>query len=263
MQKWKKILQSALILAVLAAVPAFAAVSAPAQTVESSITTDEVDKLEYVLYVPKDAPENLPLIVYLHGHGKGGSVDSQQDEVLTYLKEEATGESPAYVLAPVLPMELDFGAAGMWPGIEKTIMQLINTTAADYKIDPARIHLTGLSMGADSAIQIAALHPDTFASITGIIPFHEKCPVRKWEEGWGEKLKTVPMWLFVEDLAPAKEMADQAVSDMTAAGGQIWVEVQEGTDHGGAGKAVKGGLADRKIQLYDWILSVKRPEAAQ
>lgn len=48
-----------------------------------------------------------------------------------------------------------------------------------HQIDRSRISLTGGSMGADAAIQIAAHHPEVFSCVTGIVPYHIQCPIAK------------------------------------------------------------------------------------
>ena len=107
-------------------------------------------------------------------------------------------------------------------------------------------------MGADSAIQIAAANPDTFSCIVGVVPFHYNSPIAKWEDGWGEKLKAVPTWLFVEDEGGAISQSEAAVNSIIAAGGQAWVEVQKNKNHGQAGDSV---IANTKTLIYDWMVS--------
>lgn len=51
-------------------------------------------------------------------------------------------------------------------------------------------------MGADAAIQIVPNHPEVFNCMTLVVPFHYKCPIAKWDDSWGEKLKTVPTWIL-------------------------------------------------------------------
>lgn len=230
------------------------ATNTPLKVEQKSMKTSQLDKFQYILYTPKNATENMPLIIYLHGHGTP-NLDSLNDE-LGMLRNEADKKSNAYILAPLLPPELDLGKKGMWKGIEPSIMELIESVVVDNQIDRKKISILGGSMGADSAIEIVSLHPDVFSCMVGIVPFHYNSPMKKWEEGWGEKLKTVPTWLFVEDEGEAKAMATTAVNEIIAAGGQAWVEVQAGADHGMATKRVENNA--KALGIYDWMVSVSK-----
>lgn len=237
------------------------AVSTPSKVRENTIKTSQRDSFEYLLYTPKNAAPDMPLVVYLHGHGLGESLsDLKHDKFFTLLTNGAEQGEPAYIVAPVLPSEMDFGKMGMWPAMDPSIMELIEYLAQTYQIDRKKISIAGVSMGADAEIQIAAAHPELFSCMTGIIPFHYKCPIAKWENSWGETLKTVPAWFFVEDETSAVNMASAAVNDITAAGGQAWLEVMKNADHGHAYKQVSVYEAGGKYGIYNWMVSVSRPE---
>lgn len=110
--------------------------STPSKLREYTTSTSQLDKFDYMLYTPKNATENMPLIVFLHGHGLGGTYSAMRNEkYFTRLRADAEGKTPAYILAPILPDELDFGAKGMWPGIEQSLMELIESVVQEYKID--------------------------------------------------------------------------------------------------------------------------------
>lgn len=232
--------------------------SSPSSLDRHTAKTSQLNAFEYLLYTPRQAAENMPLIVFLHGHGTGELKNLKKDRYLTALCQEAEKQSGAYILAPLLPPELDYGAKGMFPGIEPSIMELIDSTADTYKIDRNRIYLMGCSMGADSAIQIAAAHPDTFACVVGAVPFHYQCPIAKWEDSWGEALKSTPVWLFVEDEGSAKRKAAAATDAIIAAGGQAWTEVLTGTDHGQATTRIAASMGTSQYGIYNWMLSVSR-----
>ena len=113
-------------------------------------------------------------------------------------------------------------------------------------------------MGGDSAIRIAAAYPDVFSCCVGIVPFHVNSPMAKWEKSWGEQVKTTPAWFFVEDEASARNMAKTVSDDITAAGGQAWVEVLEGTNHRTASEQMRGDAGMKGYGIYDWMVSVKK-----
>lgn len=235
------------------------AVQTPSKLRDDSIKTSQLEKFQYFLYTPKNATENLPLIVYLHGHGLGEKMNDLRNEPLfAAFREEAESKSPAYILAPLLPPELDLGSKGMWPGIDPSIMELIDYIAREYKIDRKRISIAGLSMGADSAIQLIAAHPDVFSCMIGVVPFHYKCPIAKWEAEWGEKFKSVPTWLFVEDEGEAKRNAQAAVNGIISAGGQAWLEIPKNSNHASAKIKAYSALKSGQNNGYEWMISVSK-----
>lgn len=233
--------------------------SAAGQTTASRVTrnymkTSQLEQLKYVLYSPENPGDHMALIVYLHGHNMGDKLaDLEKD-----LREFRMEGSSAFVLAPLLPPELDHGSKGMWMGIQESVMELVESVITTYNIDRDRVSMIGGSMGADSGIRIVAAHPEVFSCYVGIVPFHEKSPMAKWEKGWGEQVKTTPAWFFVEDEASARNLAKTVADDITAAGGQAWVEVLEGTDHRKATEQMKSNTGVPSYGIYDWMVSTKK-----
>lgn len=219
--------------------------------------TSQLSRFGYVLYSPANPGDNMALIVYLHGHSLGDNLTDLTKDIQE-LRKEADKRSNAFILAPLLPPELDHGDKGMWMGIQESVMELIESVVTTYKIDRDRVSVMGMSMGADSAIRIAAAYPEVFSCCVGIVPFHEKSPMAKWEKGWGEQVKTTPAWFFVEDETSAKNLAKTVADDITAAGGQAWVEVLEGTDHGKASRQMRSKIGAGGYGIYDWLVSVKK-----
>lgn len=227
----------------------------PGDLIKGSVKTSQLGTFNYLLFTPPHAEDNMPLFIFLHGHGMP-SIDHLDDDItVAELVKVSKRRNSAYVLAPLLPPELDFGAKGMWPGIEPSILELLESVVETCKIDRNRIYIVGNSMGADSAVQIVANNPNLFAGMTGIVPFHYQCPMKRWEDGWGEKFKNVPSWFFIEDEISAIKMARTAADDICNAGGQAWVTVKEGAIHGQAGDLATAQMPE----IYTWMLSLSRP----
>lgn len=219
--------------------------------------TSQLSRFGYVLYSPANPGDDMALIVYLHGHNLGDDLTDLTKD-LQELRKEADKRSNAFILAPLLPPELDRGDKGMWMGIQESVMELIESVVTTYKIDRDRVSVMGMSMGADSAIRIAAAYPEVFSCCVGIVPFHENSPMAKWEKGWGEQVKTTPAWFFVEDETSARNLAKTVADDITAAGGQAWVEVMEGANHGRAADRAESKMGAGGYGIYDWMVSVKK-----
>ncbi len=85
------------------------------KTESGVMKTSQVDSFQYWLHTPKNATENMPMIVCLTA---GDGFNSVKDEAYySYLCKAGKNGSGAYVLAPYLPDELNSVRGGMWPGI--------------------------------------------------------------------------------------------------------------------------------------------------
>lgn len=230
--------------------------SSRAKTEAGSMKTSQVESFQYWLHTPKNATENMPMVVCLMA-GDGFN-NAKNETFFSDLCEKEKRGTGAYILAPYLPDNLNSGKGGMWPVAESSVVELINAIAEEYKIDRNRITITGVSRNADGALQLAAKYPELFAGMSLMVPFHYKCPIAKWDDSWGEPLKTVPAWIFVEDEGEAKSKADFALQAITSAGGQAWVEVQTGKDHGQATKGIYADLASGKYNVYEWLVSLSK-----
>jgi predicted peptidase len=115
----------------------------------------------------------FPLILFLHG---AGDTTPQENMIPAYAA--AHPGFPFIVIAP--RAQRDWSVA--------RLEALLAELEQRFRIDPARVYLTGLSMGAFGAWKLAAAHPDRFAAVVLIA-------------GGGEpaqacRLAQVPLWLI-------------------------------------------------------------------
>ncbi len=71
---------------------------------------------------------------------------------------------------PAMPYGLD-GTAEGWSMIEGELLAMLDRTLADFKGDPDRVYLTGLSTGGFGTWYLAGKHADRFAAIAPISGF--------------------------------------------------------------------------------------------
>jgi predicted peptidase len=119
----------------------------------------------YILYVPAGySPEQAwPLVVFLHGAGERGDNPWLAAEVgLGRAIRNDPAQVPALVLFPLCPAEKFWDSA--IPAIETAMAD----TRRDYRVDDARIYLTGLSMGGYMTWLWGARKTDTFAALLPI-----------------------------------------------------------------------------------------------
>ena len=123
----------------------------------------------YSVCVPKgyQGSRDWPLVVHLHGHGW----------FKPFQGHPAPEMSGAIVLSPEGRRASDY----MWLG-EDDVLRAIDEVKRDYRIDEARILISGTSMGGTGAWNLAAHYPHRFS---GIAPRAGNCDFRAWERRWG------------------------------------------------------------------------------
>ena len=148
--------------------------------------------LSYGLFVPPayDPEVAFPLVVCLHGAGFTGD---------SYLERWATRLGGSHILACPTSM------AGTWwtRRSEELVLATIETVRAQYRIDPDRIYLTGMSNGGIGAWIIGMHHAPRFAAVapmaSGIdqvlFPFLENLRHTSLYVIHGAQDRIMPVWL--------------------------------------------------------------------
>ena len=143
----------------------------------------------YSVFVPGNYDDKKPVaaVLFLHGSGERGE----------------DGIRPTQAgLGPVLHAHPDwFNAIAVFPQARETwdngspdalaALDALDDVLADYKVDRNRVSLTGLSMGGSGSWQMAAAHPDRFASLVTICG--------RGEPGLAAAIKPIPTWALVGD----------------------------------------------------------------
>jgi predicted peptidase len=152
--------------------------------VNGKLKTEIVEKHElgYALHIPANTKEKKPLIIFLHGSGEKGN-DIEKVKMHGPFKYLKTHELDSYILAPQCP-ENEY-----WN--EEVLYRLILKIQKENNIDSSRIYLTGLSMGAWGAWNLAFAHPETFAALVPIAGFVDRVPMIE-----DCKIKDIPTQIF-------------------------------------------------------------------
>lgn len=152
--------------------------------VSGTIKTEIVQKkqLEYLLHKPENTIEKKPLIIFLHGSGEKGA-DLEKVKAHGPFKYLKNNKIDAFVLAPQCPDN------EYWN--EETLYRLILKIQKENNIDSNRIYLTGLSMGAWGAWNLAFAHPEMFAALVPIAGFVDRVPMIE-----NCKIKAIPIRMF-------------------------------------------------------------------
>lgn len=195
------------------------AVSVPGQTAQAAPRAS----YPYQLFVPRgydaDRRQRWPLLIFLHGSGERGSDLAQ---VTKWGPPHVVAEHPG---TPMLIASPQLEAGGDWDvaRLDRLLADLRRT----YRIDDARIYLTGLSLGGMGAWRWALARPATFAALVPVAartPTEEAC-----------KLNDVPIWAFHGDddgaVRPVGSFA--MVEAVRACGGSVRprLTIYPATDH--------------------------------
>ena len=210
------------------------------------ITVDGRDRA-YCLYVPREySPEKAwPLIVALHGSGERGEDGLLQTEVgIGHAIRRHADRFPCLVLMPQCAVKSHW--KGAWDKSKDEITAEIAQTRRDFRVDPDRTYLTGLSMGGFATWAYGAEHVDEFAALMPL------CGGGDTKDA--QKLSRIPIWAFhgAEDSTVPPQESRQMVEAVKAAGGEVKYTEFEKVNHNCWDRAYDDANA------IQWLLSQKR-----
>jgi predicted esterase len=229
--------------------PPLGAEAAPGQHAYSSAAA----QLDFLLYVPgaygAGPAARWPLILFLHGSGKVGSVlDALRTGPLPSLLE-GQADFPFLVVSPQLRGEPGWE---FWPQEAPTasLLTLLDEIQSAYSVDPDRVYLTGVSLGANGVWEIGLRHRQRFAALVPVMGYYGfpfTVPDNICE------LRDMPIWAFhgaKDDIVPLDAEAG-LVDALQACGGKAQFTVYPDGRHDVDGQAYATDA------LYSWLLEQK------
>ncbi|MEI6240348.1 MAG: PHB depolymerase family esterase [Planctomycetia bacterium] len=183
------------------------------------------------------AGHRYPLVIFLHGAGERGRDNEKQLKYLpTWMAEPALRERhPCYLLAPQCRederwVDVSWADAKSTPQGPPTTDLLAAVAALQHvmscaAVDPARVYLTGLSMGGYGTWDLAARQPERFAAILPICG--------GGDEATAPRLARLPIWCFHGDADTAVPVARSRgmIEAVRAAGGSPKYSELPGVGH--------------------------------
>jgi predicted esterase len=172
--------------------------------------------IPYRLFIPSplNPAVQYPLILTLHGSDQRGSDNENQIATnrvaTTWVETNAQSANPAFVVSPQAPTNGTWAIGSGDPeviGVElAATMDLLDTLASEFNIDPDRVYVTGLSMGGYGTFEAVFHDPDRFAAA---IPMSGGYLV-----GTAPQFGDVPLFVFhgKKDGAVSWEFSTQMVS---------------------------------------------------
>jgi predicted peptidase len=200
-----------------------------------------------------------PLVLFLHGAGERGVDNEKQLKYLpTWLAEqEPRRRHPCFVLAPQCRQDERWVDVS-WADDESTPQQpqptldlaaavaALDDVLAREPVDPARIYLTGLSMGGYGTWDLATRMPERFAAILPVCG--------GGDERLAARVARLPIWCVHGDAdtaVPVRRSRDM-VAAVTAAGGRPIYSELPGVGHDSWTPAYRDRF------MLDWLFSQRR-----
>lgn len=197
--------------------------------------------LDYLLHVPEpydsDSGRKWPVILFLHGAGERGSeLAAVKVHGVPHIADQDSS-FPFIAISPQCPEYSD------WNAEKEAVMAVLDEVMSEYHADPARVYITGLSMGGYGTWQLAAEHPGRFAAAVPVC-------------GGGNPnnaaaLAETPIWAFhgaKDDVVPLSE-SEVMVDAIQAAGGDVKLTVYPEANHDSWTET----YANREV--YEWLLA--------
>lgn len=148
--------------------------------------------MRYLLFTPRDYDQDKnkkwPLMIFLHGAGERG----------TNLSKVAVHGPPKIVANradfPFIVISPQCAPGQVWE--KEAVIALLDRALKEYRVDPDRVYLTGLSMGGFGSWALASSYPDRFAAVAPICGGGNIIDVLLPAKGTEAALKTLPIWAF-------------------------------------------------------------------
>ncbi|MEL1263645.1 prolyl oligopeptidase family serine peptidase [Pseudoxanthomonas putridarboris] len=162
----------------------------------------------YQVFVPASRfrKDKLPVVLFLNGSGERGSdgVKQTMAGLGPYLRQH-TDDFPALVVFPQAPEDTE------WTEDAGPIaFAALDAAVEEFKGDPDRVYLTGISMGGYGTWELALQQPTRFAALVPVcggitVDWTEARPTMNVHSVAGtadpfaaaaQRLKDVPVWIF-------------------------------------------------------------------
>ncbi len=200
-------------------------------------------EFRYLSYVPdgygKDRSQTWPLLLFLHGVGERGS-DLELVKINGPPKLiEAGKKFPFVVISPQCPQDT------WW--VPPALEAFTDSIQRRYRIDPARIYVTGLSMGGFGTWELAERHPERYAAVIPICG--------GGDTSRADHLRNLPVWAFhgaQDDVVPLSRSKDM-IDAIKAAGGNPRFTVYPQAGHDSWTETYAND------EIYSWLLQQRRP----
>lgn len=220
----------------------------------------------YQVYVPADynaSQQRWPVILFLHGAGERGADGVFQTQVgIGGAIRSAPSKWPAIVVMPQVPSD------SIWLGVPSDVaIAALDRTMAEFRTDPDRVYLTGLSLGGNGTWNLAYRYADRWAAIAPVCAFISRIgrlpgsrsivPADAGDPftAIAQRLKSMPTWIFHGEVDPVVSVDEsRKAADAFRAAGATSMRY---TEFLGAGHNV-WDMTYASPQFRDWLFAQRR-----
>jgi predicted peptidase len=200
-----------------------------------------------------------PVVLFLHGAGERGNDNESQLKFLPLWMAEPENRKrhPCFLIAPQCRTDsawakIDWKSKQPLPLAERPTADLaaaaaaLDTVLAEESADPARVYLTGLSMGGYGTWDLACRSPDRFAAALPICGGGDRAAAAG--------LTAMPLWCFHggDDPVVPVELSRSMIEAIVAAGGAPIYSELPGVGHDSWTPAY------RNPAVLDWLFAQRR-----
>ena len=206
--------------------------------------------MPYRIFAPPGyvASQQYPLIVFLHGAGEFGTNNTNQlnnnaNGAMELVNDANLALQKVFMAAPQCPTN-----SSCWAGATQLarLNTMLDRIAAEFPIDPDRVHVTGLSMGGNGTWSFVINRPDRFASAVPMSGYGGT--------GAAASVSAIPFWYFhaINDGTVGVAGSRDQVNALRAANARvIYTEYATG-NHGIWSNAYRTPL------LFGWMMAQRR-----
>jgi predicted peptidase len=207
---------------------------------------------KYVVFVPRDykGDKPFPVILFLHGAGetKGGTKQPVEVGIGPAIKKR----EKTFPFITVFPQSEERSWRANSADGQRALL-ILEAVEQEFRTDPQRVYLTGLSMGGGGTWSLAAKHPERWAAIAPICGFINRGPTEEDFETIAERIKDIPCWCFHGDADAAVPVAQSrgVMKALWDAGAHPNYTEYPGVGHNSWDQAYATD------DLYEWLLKHK------
>jgi predicted esterase len=235
----------------LLALSLFGIASAKAQGfTKTEFKDSDGTRLRYAILKPaKIKPAKIkpdtkyPLVVTLHGIGGRGSQKWEDNCAANKVLSQPTMRQkyPCYIIAPTVDHNQWWDGAPL-----AALTELIKSSLKKHPIDPARIYVTGQSMGGVGTYSAILKEPHLFAAAVPVCG--------RGQTDLAKKIVDLPIWIFHganDQLIPTRHSREMVEALKKVGGKPIYTEYA-GVGHGSWAPAYA------EAKLWTWLFTQKR-----
>jgi predicted peptidase len=206
---------------------------------------------DYLLFLPQDytrqKSKRWPLILFLHGAGERGT---NLARVKVHGPPKIVKDQPDFPFVVVSPQ---CPSGQRWDS--DLLVALLDDVIKKYRVDRARVYLTGLSMGGFGTWNLGLSHPERFAAIAPICGGGDPLVLLLADPRKSKALKSLPVWAFhgARDSVVKLEESERMVNAMRQMGAaEVKLTIYPDAEHDSWTETYNNPA------LYEWFLSHKR-----